>query len=79
MTNELFTPCPFCGEQPWFAGDTAEWKDEGRYVELSLRCCVRMSEAIGWRLGRDMTVEERTAQLKASLTKRWNTRAQEAS
>jgi len=74
MANEPLIPCPFCAEQPWFAGDTSEWHDEGRYVQLSIRCCIRMTEAIGWKVARDMTVEARTAQLQASLTKRWNTR-----
>lgn len=67
-------PCPFCGSNPNFTGDASVWKDDSRYVELSLECCSSMTEAIGWRRARDMTVEARTTELKTSLTNRWNTR-----
>jgi len=72
MTN--LQPCPFCGNQPNFGGDAADWKDDNRYVQLSLGCCVQMNETIGWRKARDMTLEARTAELKARLIERWNTR-----
>lgn len=67
-------PCPFCGGTPFFEGDAAEWKDDSRYVELSLSCCATMTEQIGWRRARDMTVEQRKAELEATLIERWNTR-----
>lgn len=67
-------PCPFCGGTPYFEGDTNEWQDGSRYVELSLTCCATMTESIGWRKARDMTIEERSAELRAKLTSNWNTR-----
>lgn len=72
--NDL-VPCPFCGSDPWFEGSASEWKDDHRYVELTLKCCASMTEAIGWRKARDMTVEARESELKAQLTASWNTRA----
>jgi Zn finger protein HypA/HybF involved in hydrogenase expression len=68
-------PCPFCGNEPSFQGNPADWKDESRYVELSLGCCVVMSEQIGWRRAREMTVEARTVELEGRLRLKWNTRA----
>lgn len=67
-------PCPFCGSDPWFEGDAGEWKDESRYVELSLKCCATMTEIIGWMRARDMTVDQRDAELRERLAKAWNTR-----
>ncbi len=67
-------PCPFCGEEPHFSGDASEWKDDARYVEMSLGCCATMTEGMGWRKARDMTVAARTAELQSALSKRWNTR-----
>lgn len=66
--------CPFCGEKPWFEGDASEWKDESRYVELSLTCCSTMTETIGWMRARDMSISERTKELTQRLTERWNKR-----
>jgi hypothetical protein len=67
-------PCPFCGGDPYFEGDTGDWKDDCRYVQLSLTCCATMTEGIGWRKARDMTVPARDAELRETLTARWNTR-----
>jgi len=72
-THEL-KPCPFCGDTPSFTGDAGKWRDESRYVELSIECCVTMTEAIGWRKARDMTVNERTEELQTKLSERWNNR-----
>ena len=77
MSNQLL-PCPFCGGTPHFDGNAADWQDESRYVELSLKCCATMTEAIGWRRARDMTVEARTAELQTKLTDCWNTRHADA-
>lgn len=74
MNSEELLPCPFCGCIPHYEGDAAEWKDESRYVDLSLECCATMTEAIGWHRARDMSVEMRTAELRGRLAKRWNTR-----
>lgn len=74
IDNRLLS-CPFCGGTPNFEGSAADWQDEHRYVELSLVCCVTMTEAIGWRAAAAMTVEARTAALRAKLTAAWNTRA----
>lgn len=67
--------CPFCGDEPSFSGNASDWKDESRYVELSLGCCVSMTEQIGWRRARDMTHEAKTAELQNRLRLKWNTRA----
>lgn len=72
MSNIL--PCPFCGGQPWFSGDAARWKDENRYVELNLECCAIMNQTIGWQRAREMTVAERTNELKIRLIEIWNKR-----
>lgn len=66
--------CPFCGETPCWEGDGANWKDEKRYVQMKLMCCVTMSCSISWMVAREMLVEDRTKEMKNSLTKRWNTR-----
>lgn len=72
---EHLQPCPFCGDEPWFEGDASAWKDDSRYVEMSLGCCARITDTIGWRLARDMTHEARTERLKAKLSEAWNRRA----
>lgn len=70
-------PCPFCGSEPHFEGDVSDWKDDSRYVELTLTCCATMREAIGWRKARDMSVGERYQELRIKLTEVWNRRAPE--
>jgi hypothetical protein len=70
--------CPHCGESPSFEGSASNWKDDNRYVELSLTCCATMTEAMGWRQARELTVAQRTEFLKERLTKRWNTRVEAA-
>lgn len=75
LFKQVLEACPFCGNEPSFSGDASEWKDESRYVELSLGCCVSMTEQIGWRRARDMTHEAKTAELRSRLQLRWNTRA----
>jgi hypothetical protein len=67
-------PCPFCGNEPWFEGDAADWEDDARYVQLELRCCTTMTETIGWQQARRMTVEARTIELKNKLASQWNRR-----
>ena len=68
-------PCPFCGGgQPVFEGDAAEWKDDRRYVQLSLTCCATMIEGMGWKQARELTVSERETVLHKALADRWNVR-----
>jgi len=74
MAHEL-KPCPFCGGQPHFEGDASKWRDESRYVELSLVCCATMNESIGWRRARDMQPQERDQELRDRLATAWNRRA----
>lgn len=71
---EVLKECPFCGGEPWFKGSAADWKDDRRYVELSLICCVQMTETIGWMRARDMLVRERDKELRERLSLKWNTR-----
>jgi len=73
MANHL-QPCPFCGDEPWFEGDASVWKDDRRYVEMSLGCCARITDMLGWKLARDMTHEARTERLKVKLSDAWNRR-----
>lgn len=77
MTDDDFLSCPFCGSAPWNEGDAAQWKDDNRYVQMKLVCCVTMSSAIGWKRARDMTVEQRAKEMKEALLNRWNTRHKE--
>jgi hypothetical protein len=74
MTEEFPMPCPFCGDTPWFEGDGSDWKDDRRYVQMYLSCCSSMSSVIAWSKAREMTAEERTKEMKESLTRRWNKR-----
>lgn len=69
-------PCPFCGNVPSFEGDSSEWRDDCRYVQLSLVCCATMTECIGWKKARDLTPAERETALRAALTAAWNKRAE---
>jgi len=78
VIQQALEACPFCGNTPSFSGDVTEWKDDARYVELSLGCCVSMTEAIGWRRAGAMTPEARTAELRSRLHSRWNTRVSQA-
>lgn len=73
-TVQELEPCPFCGNKPHFFGDVTDWKDDHRYVELSLGCCAMMTEGIGWRKARDMTVEARNTDLRDRLSANWNRR-----
>ena len=72
--QQALEACPFCGNEPSFSGNASEWKDDYRYVELSLGCCVSMTEQIGWRRAREMTNEAKTEELRSRLQLRWNTR-----
>lgn len=67
--------CPFCGGTPKFS--TANERDDRRYVAMELECCVVMTDSIGWGRFKSMTDDEIKAELTASLTKTWNTRANE--
>ena len=73
--QQALETCPFCGNEPRFSGNASIWQDEARYVELSLGCCVSMTEQIGWRRARDMTHEAKTAELQNRLRLKWNARA----
>jgi hypothetical protein len=73
MTEELIG-CPFCDSYPYFTGDGDNWRDDNRYVEMGLQCCVYMHDAIGWRQARDMTTKERADLLTQRLIERWNDR-----
>jgi Restriction alleviation protein Lar len=74
MSETHLLPCPFCGDEPVITGDTSHWMDDARYVQLSIVCCSTMTETIGWRRARDMTVTERDVELRARLTDSWNKR-----
>jgi hypothetical protein len=73
MSDDL-KPCPFCGNVPWFEGSGEDWKDNHRYIQMHLVCCISMSSAIGWQKARDMVPEARTKEMKDILTQKWNTR-----
>ncbi|WP_043004925.1 hypothetical protein [Comamonas testosteroni] len=72
--NKDLLPCPFCNGQPSFSA--AEWKDENRYVGMSLECCATISKGIGWRMARDMTADQHTVELQRKLAESWNNRPQ---
>lgn len=71
MTTQLL-PCPFCGDLPTFT----DWvhKDDRRYVAMELECCVTMKSSISWPDYAKMPDALIDEQLKADLTKDWNTR-----
>jgi hypothetical protein len=72
--SDSIKTCPFCGDTPWFEGDAADWQDDCRYVQLTLKCCVTMTAAIGWKRAREITVEARTTEMQSNLIDRWNAR-----
>lgn len=65
-------PCPFCGGTPSYK--RAEWKDDSRYVQAELNCCVTMTDGIGWRRARDMTEKQQNEMLLKDLSETWNKR-----
>lgn len=65
-------PCPFCGAQPVFT--EAEWMEDGRYVGMTLECCVSMHEGVGWMMARAMTPVQRKTRLEERLAAKWNDR-----
>lgn len=72
-------PCPFCGHEPSFEGNGSCWKDENRYVEMSLQChnCDTVQSAqVGWARAQKMTPEEIEAVLRDTLIAKWNRREQ---
>ncbi len=73
MTDKI-CKCPFCGGDPWFEGDGDNWRDDRRYVQMKLVCCVTMSSAIGWSAARDMQSKDREEFLKKALVEKWNKR-----
>lgn len=74
MHNEDLKDCPFCGCTPYFSGDVSDWQDDGRYIQLTIGCCVSMTESIIWRKARDMSPAAIDKELRERLTERWNTR-----
>ena len=68
--------CPFCGYLPHFTGDGDNWKDDGRYVEMSITCCATMTKALGWRFVKEnkMQVKDIEDYLEARLIEDWNKR-----
>lgn len=65
--------CPFCSSVPTFSD--VEEKDDRRYVEMRLECCITMQAGIGWRSYRDMSHPDRKEHLQKELTASWNKRA----
>lgn len=72
MNTQELKPCPFCGDHP--SVEYNGWQDENRYVEMQLKCCVTMSDSIGWWKARDMQEAQRREELWKSLAEKWNTR-----
>lgn len=72
--TDKLKPCPHCGSDAHYRGDPGQWMDDSRYVQLELGCCAIITETIGWRRARDMTVQEREIELKNRLSDIWNKR-----
>lgn len=69
MTVEL-ERCPFCGGLPEVT--KFEWLDECRYFGGKIVCCVDMPIVIGWMRARNMTTEEKVAELDKKIEENWN-------
>lgn len=65
-------PCPFCGDIPYFS-EVME-KDDRRYMQRNLICCVSMRTTIGYGRFKNMTDKAIEAELTESLIKQWNAR-----
>lgn len=63
-------PCPFCGEIPRVT--KFEWLDECHYFGGKIVCCVDMPIEMGWMRARDMTTEEKVAELEKKIEMNWN-------
>lgn len=69
----VFKYCPFCGGQPSLS--QPEWKDDNRYVEMELTCCViTMKDSIPWVNARHLEMPDIYFRLSDSLTVLWNDR-----
>lgn len=66
-------PCPFCSDTPTYS-DVQE-KDDRRYMQMSLMCCISMSESIGYGQFKNMSDVAIESELKNALLTAWNTRA----
>jgi hypothetical protein len=65
--------CPFCGDVPSFS--SSEFKDDNRYVEMTLECCIRMSASIPYGQFKSMTSEQIDLDLRNELVAKWEDRA----
>ena len=70
--SDILKPCPFCGGMPDFGW--VEEKDERRYVQLDLICCVTMSDTLSFHEHKSLSDDETEARLKTSLAESWNRR-----
>lgn len=66
-------PCPFCGGVPAFTA--AQVKDDRRYVQMELECCITMTTNISYPHFTKMSPTDLDYHLKATLTAQWNQRA----
>lgn len=71
-SNITLLPCPFCGNVPSFTG--VEDRDDRRYMEMELECCVTMTASIGYGRFRSMTPAEIKDDLTRQLVEQWNRR-----
>lgn len=65
--------CPFCDAAPLFT--LLEYKDDRRYVEMKLECCIEMKEVLNFSQYRNLNEVDIIDKLKLDLMNRWNTRA----
>lgn len=65
--------CPFCDNKPSFT--PLRYKDDRRYVEMNLECCIEMKEVLNFSQYRSLNEVYIVDKLKLALINRWNTRA----
>lgn len=71
-------PCPFCGGDCAYVDGEYEWKDDNRYIELTLEtsCDIDLTlrATVNYMQAKGMTKEEKQRVLVDQLSEQWNTR-----
>jgi hypothetical protein len=69
---DTLNPCPFCGACPEYSD--VEERDDRRYVEMQLQCCVTMATTVSWPAWSETPLPQLRVQMRKTLAEQWNTR-----